>query len=230
MELRDTSTERFDIGRAAIFRFAPDGGVGVAADGTWDGTTPLFAGMEHIGTTEGEIDIDSSPEFSDLTIELTGPAILKRYLSGESPSFEIGMYPDPEKMSVFSPSGMASAGTKRRRLVKSHTLWIAPEQLFLDADQNEVPVTYAAGAFLKDGVALTDEEQALADMSILVWKAQFGRLTPRYNYDDGGKSLKTVPVNILQDMTKPDHAQLYMVLAEITEFGDLDFTPTPPSP
>jgi hypothetical protein len=221
MELRDTATERFDIGRAAIFRYNPEGGAGLAADGSWDGTADLFAGMEHIGTTEGEVDIDSAPEFSDLTIEVTGPAILKRYLNGESPSFEIGLYPDPEKMTVFSPSGMASAGTKRRRLVRSHTLWIAPEQLFLDADQNEVAVTYVGGEFLKEGQPLTAAEQDLVDMSILIWKGQFGRLTPRYSHEDGGKSLKTVPVNILQDMTKPDHAQLYMVLAELDEF-DLD--------
>jgi hypothetical protein len=222
MDLRDTSTERFDIGRAAIFRFAPESGTGQASDGSWDGTVDLFASMEHIGTTEGEVDIDSSPEFSDLTIEVTGPAILKRYLNGESPSFEIGLYPDPEKMAVFSPSGMASAGTKRRRLVRSHTLWIAPEQLFLDADQKEVAVTFSGGAFLKDGNALTDEEQDLVDMSIIVWKAQFGRLTPRYSHEDGGKSLKTVPVNILQDLTKEDHCQLYMVLAEMESF-DVDF-------
>jgi hypothetical protein len=222
MELRDTSTERFDIGRAAIFRFNPEGGAGLAADGSWDGTADLFAGMEHIGTTEGEIDLESNPEFSDLTIELTGPAILKRYLNGEAPSFEIGMYPDPDKMQVFSPSGMASAGTKRRRLVRAHTLWVAPEQLFLDADQNEVAITFVGGEFLKAGEPLTAAELELVDMSIVIWKAQFGRLTPRYQHDEGGKSLKTVEVNVLQDMTKPDHAQLYMVLSEMDEF-EIDF-------
>ena len=67
-----------------------------------------------------------------------------------------------------------------------------PEQLFIEYTNgvpSEVAVTLDAttDAFLKDGVALTAAEQELADMSIIIWKAQFGRLTPRYAHDDGGK-------------------------------------------
>jgi hypothetical protein len=224
MELRDLSNERFDIGRSAILR-APH----------WDGTgglVALFGDLEHIGTTEGPVDIEANEEYSDLTIEVTGPAILKRYLSGESPSFEMGVFPDPEKMALFSPTGSASAGSKRRRQVLPHTLWIVPEELFLAPDATgrmvEVPITFAAGAFLKDGDPLTADEQDLVDMSILVWKAQFGRMTPRYSHEDGGKSLKTVPVQILQDLAKPDGAQLYMVMAELETFGPELVIPEPP--
>jgi hypothetical protein len=107
MELKNISEERFDIGRAAILR-APH----------WDGSDDLFAAMEHIGTTEGPVEIEPNEEYSDLTIEVTGPAILKRYLSGESPSFDLGVFPDPEKMALFSPTGTASSGVTRRRLVR----------------------------------------------------------------------------------------------------------------
>ena len=228
MELRDISTERFDIGRAAIFSHGEVDEYGVSTYSEWDGTTNLFDNLVHIGTTEGEVDIAANEEYSDLTIEVTGPAILKRCLAGESPSFDVGLFPDPDKMKAFSPTGTASSGTSRRRLVKVHTLWIVPEELFLADDGTgrfvEVPVTFASGVFLKDGNALTTAEQELVDMSSVIWKAQFGRLTPRYNHDEGGKSLKTLPVQVLQDLTQPEGCQLILVMAEADEFG-LDFEP-----
>lgn len=230
MELINIATERFDIGRAAIFSHGEVDEYGDVTYSEWDGTTDLFDNdnMIHIGTTEGEVDIAANEEYSDLTIEVTGPAILKRCLAGESPSFEVGMYPDPDKMRAFSPTGTASSGTSRRRLVKVHTLWIVPEELFLADDGTgkfvEVPVTYTGGVWLKNGLPLTAAEQELVDMSSLIWKAQFGRLTPRYNHDEGGKSLKTLPVQVLQDTTKPEGCQLILVMAEADEFA-VDFEP-----
>jgi len=228
MELRNIATERFDIGRAAIFSYGLVDEYGDVLYKPWDGLTDLFANMVHIGTTEGEVNIEANEEYSDLTIEVTGPAILKRCLAGESPSFDVGLFPDPDKMRAFSPTGTASSGTSRRRLVRAHTLWIVPEELFLADDGTgrfvEVPVTYASGVFLKDGNALTAAEQELVDMSSVIWKAQFGRLTPRYNHDEGGKSLKTLPVQVLQDLTQPEGCQLILVMAEADEFG-VDFEP-----
>jgi hypothetical protein len=229
MELADLRNERFDIGRAAILRFAPIGGVGQRTTGEWDGTVDLFASMEHIGTTEGPVDIESNAEFSDLTIEVTGPAILKSYLSGEAPTFEIGVFPDPDKMRVFSPTGTASAGVMRRQPARLATLWLVAEELFLAPDTNgrivEVAVTHDGTEFLKDGVALTPEEQDLVDMSLIIWKARLGRATPRYAHEDGGKSLRSVPIAVLQDFDRPNGAQLWLAGSEIEEF-ELDFTGT----
>ena len=227
MLLNDTATERFDIGRAAIFRYAPEyAGTGQTTAGAWDGTTDLFAEMEHIGTTEGPVDIGANPEYSELSIEVTGPAALKRYLSGERPEFEIGVFPNPANMGVFTPTGRGSAGQKRRRLVREHTLWVVPEELFLETDaagnMTEVAVTYAGGSFLKDGNALSVAEQELVDMSILIWRADFSRLTPLYQHDDGGKSLKNVTVTVQQDLQKPDGCQLYLVMSELADFPTLD--------
>lgn len=226
MELRDLRTERFDIGRAAILRFAPEGGAGQRTTGEWDGTVPLFDAMEHIGTTEGPVDIEANAEFSDLTIEVTGPAILKSYLSGEAPTFEIGVFPDPEKMRVFSPTGTASAGVMRRQPARLSTLWLVAEELFLAPDENgrivEVPVTYVGGEFLKDGDPLTQEEQDLVDMSLVIWKVRMGRATPRFAHEDGGKSLRSVPMAVLQDFDRPNGAQLWLAGAEIEEF-EVDF-------
>jgi hypothetical protein len=225
MDLKALNAQRYDIGKAAVLAYSADAG---ATFGEWDGADNLFTKLVHIGTTDGPVDVESNPEYSDLTIEASGPAILKRYLSGESPSFDLGLYPSPEQMAAFSPTGTASAGYERRPIASVKTLWIVAQELFIaytDGKPSIVPVTYSAGAFLKDGAALTAAEQELVDMSILIWKAQFGRLTPRYAHEDGGKSLKTVPVQVLQDFDKPDGCQLYLAMGEEADFPTLDFEP-----
>ena len=227
MDLTSLTAQRFDIGKAAIFAYSEDAGVTYKE---WDPAADLFPAMYHIGTTEGPVEIAANDEYSTLTIEDTGPAILKRYLSGENPSFEMGVFPNPDNMQAFSPTGTASAGFQRRPMVKTQTLWIVPEQLFIDYTNgvpSEVAVTFdsTTTVFLKDASALTVAEQELADMSILIWKAQFGRLTPRYSPEDGGKSLKNVPVTVLQDFDKPNGAQLYLALSELADFPTLDLAP-----
>lgn len=215
MELLSPDTQRYDIGRAAIFRRDP-----------WNGTGSVFTGMTHLGNTEGAIEIEPNAEYSELTLpETSGPAALKRYLSGERPSFEIGIFPNPDNLQVFSPTGRASAGQRRRRPVREHLLWIVPEELFLGEDENgnvvEVPVEYAAGAWTKDGEALSTEDQELLDLSLIIWRADFGRAAPRYVHEDGGKSLRSVPVTMQQDFARPDGCQLYLVLSEAADF-DID--------
>lgn len=220
MDLKDVSTQRYDIGRCAIFHMSPP----------WDGSDDLFgntglgAATSHIGNTEGAVDIAPNSEYSELTLpETSGPAAIKRYLTGDKPQFEIGVFPNPENIAIFSPTGKGSAGQQRRRRVREHTLWIVPEELFLKEDNLgnmvEVPVTFAGGAFLKDGVALTPEEQELVDMSMLVWRADFSRATPIFKHEDGGKSLKQITVMIQQDFTKPDGCQLYLMVGEAADYG-----------
>ena len=218
MELLDLTTQRYDIGRCCVFR----------RDVWPGGTDDLFDTMVHIGNTEGAVDIAPNSEYSELTLpETSGPAAIKRYLSGERPSFDLGIFPTPDGLALFSPTGRGSAGQQRRRPVREHTLWIVAEELFLKetvaGDMEEVPVTYGATGFLKDGVALTAAEQELVDMSIVIWRADFGRSTPVFRHEDGGKSLRTVPVNVQQDFTKPDGCQLYLMVGELADFPTIDF-------
>lgn len=228
MDLKDVAAQRYDIGRSAIFVFGSLSGDRIVP-AVWDGSEDLFGAgnMHHIGNTEGAVDIAPNPEYSELTLpETSGPAALKRYLSGERPTFTIGVFPNPDNLSVFSPTGRASAGVQRRRRVRESTLWIVPEELFLkteaDGDVVEVAVTYNGTIFQKDGQALTAEEQELLDMSILIWRADFTRATPVFRHEDGGKSLREVEVNIQQDFTKPDGCQLWLAVGESADFG-VDF-------
>lgn len=224
MDLKDVSTQRYDIGRAAIFVYGTEDGDGVITPEAWDEADPLFASMIHIGNTEGAIDIAMNPEYSELTLpETSGPAAILRFLAGERPEFTLGIFPTPAGMRLFSPTSLGSAGQQRRRRVKEALLWIVPEELFLAEDVNnnvvEVPVTYAGGAFLKDGNPLTTAEQELVDMSILAWRCDFSRATPIYQHEDGGKSLREVTVMVQQDFSKPDGAQLFLVVGEASVFA-----------
>lgn len=225
MEPIGASEQRFDIGRALVFYRNPWDGTGSVFDG--DGGSGSEDVMTHLGDTEGAITIAPNPEYSELTLpELSGPAAIKRYLKGEKPTFTLGVFPTPAMLGVLSPTGLSSAGQQRQRPVNEHTLWIVPEALFLKADVNgfmqRVAVSYAGGVFLKDGDPLTADEQELADLSILVWRADFQRITPMYSDADGGKALREVEVMCQQDFAKPDGCQLYLVLGELGQFAGLD--------
>jgi hypothetical protein len=216
MELTPLSSQKFDIGRCAVLGVSP----------AWDGSTPLFDALTHYGTVDGTVEIAANPEYSELTIESTGPAALIRYLRGERPTFTLGVYPNPDNVAVFSPTGKGSAGQSLQRLAKTHTLWLVPEQLFITYDANGngtyATITYNGTAFLKDGVALTADEQTLVDLSVICWRVDFSRLTPRYSVEDGGKSLTNVDVTVQQDLTQPEGCQLYLMVGEAADFS-VDF-------
>lgn len=218
MQLVGVNTQKYHIGRMSLFR-AP----------AWDGATNLITALTHVGNTEGEVNIQTNPEFSDLTLpETSGPAILTRYLAGENPSFDLGIFPSLTGLALFTPTARGSAGQQHRRLVREHTLWVVPEQLFAktDVDGNvtfDAVIAYTtAGGFTKDAIALTTEEQRLADLSLFIWRAHFSRATPIYRHEDGGKAMQTVTVTVMQDFTKPDGCQLYMLAGEIDDFPTVD--------
>lgn len=218
-ELINIASQAYDIGRAAIFR-AP----------YWDGTTNLFDDLldtrfQHLGNTEGEIAFAPNAEYSSLMIpENLGPGVLKKYLTGFAPTAEFGMFPSPTLSPILSPTGAASGGNTRQRRVKLHTLWIAPEQLFIKPNavtniEEEVEVTVAAGVWSKDGEAFTAEDQRLFDMSIFIWMADFTQMMPTYRHEDGGKSLTTVTLSALQDLTKAEGHQIWTMGSELVASG-----------
>jgi len=206
----------YDVGRAALFLQ----GTGAYPSETfayWDGADPIS--LLHAGNTEGEIVPAANAEYSTLTLpENTGPAPIKKYLTGEAPTFEFGVFADLRTLRIFSPTGASTGGQMRQRRVKEHTIWVAPEQLFLkkntDGTETEVEVDPIAGT--KDGSPFEAADQALFDLSTFFWKVHFERAMTPYRHADGGKSLMQVTCHVLADFTKPDGNQLW------TLGGDLD--------
>lgn len=226
MQLNDLRDQTYDIGKCAVFYCNP----------VWDGLSNLFASggpLIYLGAMQGAVKFAPNPVYSDLTVpEALGPGILKRYITGNNPTAEVGLFPDLEQMKVVSPTGVASLGHERQRLVKSLTLWVVPERLFLKPDANgferKVPVVMVAGEFLKDGLALTAEEQALVDISALCWKADFAPLTPNFAQEEGGRSLTNVALTCQVDLTRPEGCNQVLVLGEALgdyKTFDIDFEP-----
>lgn len=238
-QIKPLNSQRHDIGRYIAYAYTDDDGVTWSE---WDGTTDLFAtttdgddttfdNLEHLGTTEGELSIDHGEEYSQLKLEQTGPAVHEEYLEGEDHTFTLGVFPTPEGLKKLSPTGTGSTGFARRPKTKRQTLIIVPEQLVFDYDASGHPVeqvlTYEAGDFLKAGSALTDAEQELADMILIYWKVRFGRLSPVFRNEDGGKSIMdSLPVQAHQDTSKPSGCQIRLVMGELEDFSDdIDLEP-----
>ena len=210
--------QRYDIGRGLIF-IRP----------VWDGSGPLFDEAEffHLGDTVGGLKPEPNAQYNNLTVEeLFGPAILKRYIKGFAPTMTMTVFPTPATLGIISPTGVASMGFERQRFVNEWTAWVVPENLFMKQDSNgfrrRVPVTWAGGAFLKDGVALTAEEQELADLSYVVWRADFEQLTEAMMDENGGYAGTEVNMNMQQQFIMPDGCQILLVMGELATFPTLD--------
>ena len=213
--------QSYDIGRPTIY---------VAGTGTypdeipayWDGSDELA--LFHLGNTEGTVQLEPNVEFSNLTLtENTGPAIIKSYMTGTSPTFTVGVFGDPRMLKLINPAAQASLGSSRQTLVRPHTLWIAPEQLFISSvpgqPDQKVPVTYTGGVWEKNGNPFTAEEQRLFDMSVFCWKVRFDPFMPKYAHEEGGKSLTEITGTLMHDVTKPEGHMQCTLGAELAGSG-----------
>jgi hypothetical protein len=223
MELGVIRDFKFDIGKCAVFE-AP----------YWDATTNLFATggpLTFLAPTTGPVQFAANPDYSNLTVqEYFGPGILKRYINGTSPSATVRMFPTLELMKRISPTGLASMGFERQRLVKPSTLFILPERLLQEADANgfmqKVPVVLDAGVWKKNGVAIaagSEDERLLHEGSIVVWKADFTPLTLNYAWEEGGRSDVDVEITAQIDLDKPEGCNQILVLGEaFNDYPDFD--------
>lgn len=211
--------QRYDIGRCLIFYRTE-----------WDGTGNVFdeAEMAHVGDTVGQVLPQLNTVYNDLKVEeLFGPAKLKRYFKGHDPVLPVTVFPTPDKLSLFSPTGLASMGVEIQELVQKYTIWVVPEQLFLKRNvttnrMERVAVTYTGGAFVKDGDPLTTEEQLLADLSMLCWSCDFEQLPLMYSDENGGFAGSEVNINVHQNFLFPSGCQQALVLGELAQFPELD--------
>lgn len=212
--LLDLSAQRYDIGKAAVF-YAP----------YWDGSGNLISALANIGVLEGPIAPTTNETYSDLKLdEQTGDGIVKRTVKGSSPSFEVGVFPSTTALSVCSATGSASGGTSRHRAVKEWTIWVVPEALLLKKNATTgiyepVAITFDGADFLKDGEALSVEDQELFDQSRFYWKGHWSSFIPPMQADDGGKSLGKSTWTSMLDFTKPEGHMLYTTGADLAASG-----------
>lgn len=188
MSLLDLTAAVRTIGRASVFYVS-----------AWDGTTKLQDTLTHLGDTEGEITLAPNDEYSDLELpELTGPAKHERYLSGLDPVLSLPLYlADPDIRAILTPSGSGSAGYQRQRAVDEYTLWIVPEQLFIESNvQAAVDFTTGVG-WTVGGDAATAAQEALIAQSIWAWRGHFTFAPLAFRHEDAGKAVDTVEFHLM---------------------------------
>lgn len=208
--LLDLTAQLRAIGRASVF---------YAASPYTYAASPTGADLTliHLGDTEGEVTIEANEEYSDLTLpELTGPAIHERYFAGENPVVTLPMYAaDAALRAILSPTGSANGGYQRRRAVTERALVLIPEQVFIDSDNAQAPLvaTNTAGtvAWTVGGVAASQAQLDLLDLSIWFWRGHFTRAMPSYRHEDGGKVVQSVSFQAMHNASMPDGHHLFTI-------------------
>lgn len=205
-----------DLGKARIF-YAVDGPL--AADVTpvhWDGSSALE--LKELGLTEGEMQLAPNPEYSDLKLgEYTGPAILKRYYTGEAPVLTVSMFlADPALRAIISPSGTSGAGFESQQPIQLLTLVLFPEMLFRGAVGEPLKtLTYVGGAWELDGSPLPESLDRYIGQTVWLWAAAPTRTPLVFQHADGGRALAQAEFAVIQDIYGspwlPEGAEMYWI-------------------
>lgn len=213
--------QEYDVGRASLW-LAGSGTFPNEVPAYWDGASPIE--FFHLGNTEGEMVPAANSEYSTLTLpENAGPAPIKSYLMGHAPTFAMNGFASPRMCRLISPTGVASGGNSRQVRVLENTLWVAPEQLFLQQTAGQpdeaVQVLYSGGVWTKDGQPFTAEDQRLFDMSVFFWKVYFEVLMTPMRHENGGKSNVEFTCHVMMDTDKPEGHQLWTTGATLADSG-----------
>ena len=202
--LTSLAAEIRDIGRGVVFY-----SVG-AFGGTGTDLTLL-----HLGDTEGEIKVETNPEYQELTLpELTGPVAHEKYLTGMAPVVTIPLFSaDPLLDAIVNPIGQAAGsqgvGFERRRAVTEYALVILPEAVFIESDA-AVVVEYTTSGDWEVGGDIADAAQlALLDKGLWFWRGHFDPLVPKYTHEDGGKEIQEVTFHCMYNELMQNGHHIY---------------------
>jgi len=162
---------------------------------------------------EGDITFNPNGENADLTLpEIAGGAVFESTYVGEAPTLELPLFmADPDLLSIISPVASASGGHTRVREATENTIVIFPEALFRNTDGTYGELTYDAGGWKLDAVALDAAHQVLLAHSIWFWRAYFERPQRMFKGGHGNdaKNIVTVTLHGMMSSVTPDGDRLY---------------------
>lgn len=213
-----------DLGKARIL-YAVNGPL--QADVTpvqWDGSGPLW--LKELALTEGDMNLEPNPEYSDLKLaDYTGPAVLKRYLTGEAPVLTVGLYlADPALLSVISPTATAGVGFESYQPVQLLTLVLIPENAFrTGVGQPFKTLAYEAGDWTLDGSPYPESQQRFLDQTTWMWAVAPTRAPRNFANANGLSALSQAEFALIQDIYGlpflPEGAQTYWIGANPSDIG-----------
>lgn len=205
-----------DLGKARVFYSVNGAGANDVTPVHWAATGPLF--LKELGLTEGEMSLEPNAEYSDLKLgEYTGPAILKRYYTGEAPVLTVSMFlADPALRAIISPSGTSGAGFESQQPVNLLTLALIPEMLFRgEVGQPLQTLSYTAGDWELDGDPLPAALERYIGQITWLWACAPTRAPLVFQHADGGRALAQAEFALVQDIYGsdwlPEGVQLYYI-------------------
>lgn len=205
IQLADLDSALLAIGKAAIF-YAP----------AWDFASDLHADFQFLGFTEGEVRATMNETYNPLTMnEYTGEAPHEETVSGERPELTIPLFAaDPNLRTILSPTGSASGGKRRNQPVVTYTLWVLPEEIFIDpadatGQADELVLAPTGSGWTMDGQALTARQTELLGLGAIFWRVRFGKPDLVYRWEEGGKVVVPVTAMTLYQKLAPNGIRLY---------------------
>jgi hypothetical protein len=204
INLQDLGSGKFSLSKGAVFY----------SDDEWDFNSALD--LDFLGFTEGEISFSLNETYQTLTLEEhTGDLPHEGFVQGEAPVLTIPIFTgDPSLRAILSPTGTASGGFERQLPVKTRTVVVFPEALFLSADgQTTLSLEYdsVAEAWELDGAPLTTEQDRLLGQSLWIWRGFFGKPDVVYRHADAGKSVDEVTFTTMYSPLAPNGARAYYI-------------------
>ena len=206
LNLQDLGSGKFSLSKGAVFY----------TDDAWDFDSDLSADLQFLGFTEGEITFAINDSFQTLTIdENTGELPHEGFAQGAAPVLTIPIFTgDPELREILSPTGLPQGGFDRQVPVKTRTVVVFPEALFLDEDGlTTMTLTYDSGSkeFELDGVALTSEQERLIGQTLWCWRGFFSSPDVVYRHANAGKSVDEVTFTLMFSYDAPSGTRAYYI-------------------
>lgn len=204
IDLQDLGTGKFSLSKGAIFYTVDE----------WDFNSALD--LEFLGFTEGEVSFAPNETLQTLTLtEYTGELPHEGFVQGSAPVLTFPIFTgDPSLRAILSPTGLSSGGSDRQVPVKTRTVAVFPEAMFLTADgQGTKTLEYNSGLtqWELDGVALTTEQDRLLGQSLWCWRGVFSRPDVVYRHADAGKSVDETTFTIMYQGLAPNGARAWYI-------------------
>jgi hypothetical protein len=200
----DLGSGAFSISKGAVFY----------AEDAWDFSSALD--LEFLGFTEGEISFSLNETYQTLTLEeYTGDLAHEGFVQGEAPVLTIPIFTgDPSLRAILSPTGSASGGSQRQTPVKTRTVVVFPEALFLNGNGqqlSELAYDSIAEKWTLAGQDLNAEQDRLLGQSLWVWRGYFSKPDVVYRHADAGKSVDETTFTTMYQPLAPNGARAYYI-------------------
>lgn len=214
----DLDDGKFAIGKGACFiQSVYDFDTNLTTRSWTDVNSVSQTGFVYLGFTEGEIENTKNETFNGLTLpEYTGEVEHEANVSGERPEVTIPIFTaDPALAAILSATGSRGGGGKRQRPVQEYTLWILPEELFLDVSdptlQEDLELTWDAveNQWELGGVALTSDQNELMDLGTIIWRGYFMKPRKRFRWEEAGKLVEPVTFRSMYQSLAPVGSRIY---------------------